>query len=75
MSLTAHLVGLVVAAIVITTILVVGTLLAADIIHLGRREESPARKPEEPGSDGPSVEALAPLGSSVAAGARLGGPR
>ena len=48
MSLAAHLTLLVVAAVVITTILVVGTLLAADIIQLGRRDESPA--PEAEGS-------------------------
>ena len=38
MSLAARLTLLVVAAVVITTILVVGTLLAADIIQLGRRD-------------------------------------
>lgn len=48
MSLTAHLIALVVAALVTPTILVVGTLLAADIITLGRRDASSAPEPRDP---------------------------
>ena len=74
MSLAAHLTLLVVAAVVITTILVVGTLLAADIIQLGRRDEPPAPEAEGSAPEG-APEALAPLGSALAAGSRLRDPR
>ena len=74
MSLATHLTLLIVAALVITTILVVGTLLAADIIHLGRRDDPPS-----PGVEGDAAdrvpEALVPLGSALAEGSRLRDPR
>lgn len=81
MSVTWHLILLAAAAVAVMAILVVGTLVAADIIHLGHREATdPApeeKEPrEEPGdreSGEELVESLAPLGSSLAAGAVLGG--
>lgn len=72
MSVNEHLVLLVAMAVAITAILTVGTLLAADIIHLGRR--TPASTDTAPDLEGPAdeaVDALAPLGSSLEAGSRL----
>lgn len=49
MTATQHLIAFVAMAAAIVTILVIGTLVAADILHVGRRREgsgtsSPARR-------------------------------
>ena len=65
MSVNSPVVAFVAMALAIATILAVGTLIAADIIHLSGREADDRNSAENP------VEALAPLGSSLAAGSSL----
>jgi len=64
MTVNSPVVAFVAMALAIATILAVGTLIAADIIHLGGRADD-RNTAEDP------VEALAPLGSSPAAGSSL----
>jgi hypothetical protein len=72
MSPTEHLIAFSAMALAILAILVVGTLAAADIIHFGRREPAAkAGREEDPKPAENLAEALAPLGSSLAAGSQL----
>lgn len=48
MTLTGHVVSLAAMAVAIMTILVVGTLTAADIIHFGRRPATVPSRPTRP---------------------------
>ena len=76
MSVTEQLIGFVAMAAAIMAILTVGTLLAADIIHLGRRTPAPhTRESDDPTPAEEPVDAFVPLGSSLAAGSRLRSPR
>lgn len=78
MSVTWQLILLAAAAVVVMAILVVGTLVAADIIPLGRRQGAdPAPGDQDPreGLEQEPVESFVPPASSLAAGAPLGGSR
>ena len=76
MSVTEHLIGFVGMAAAIMALLTFGTLLAADIIHLGSRKPAPrTRESDDPRPTEEPVEAFAPLGSSLAAGSQLRSPR
>jgi hypothetical protein len=46
MTVNEHLLGFIAMAIAILAILTVGTLIAADIIHLGRRRTAPVPEAE-----------------------------
>jgi hypothetical protein len=72
MTVNEPLVGFVAMALAIAAILTVGTLIAADIIHLGSRDPRPVTggtEPSKPAHD--PVAALVPLGRSLAAGSTL----
>ncbi len=72
MTPSDYLVGFVAMAIAIVTILVVGTLAAADLIHIAHREPTTKTPQAEDPPQAHSVpEAFAALGSSLAAGSRL----
>jgi hypothetical protein len=69
MTVTAQLLGFIIVALSTVAILVVGTLIAADIIHLGRRGPAPhGRNAGGPRRAEKALQAFAPLGSSVVAG-------
>ena len=72
MTVNDPVVGFIAMALAIAAILAVGTLIAADIIHLGRR--GPRLLTRETEASRPAVDpaaALVPLGSSLAAGSTL----
>jgi hypothetical protein len=72
MTVDNPVVGFIAMALAIAAILAVGTLIAADIIHLGSHEARPlARESDAPQPAENPVEALEPLGSSLAAGSTL----
>jgi hypothetical protein len=68
MTVTAYLVWFIFMAVATMTILVVGTLAAAGLLHRSRRESQ-----SEAGSsrNADLVEALMPLGSSLSFGSQL----
>jgi hypothetical protein len=76
MTVDDPVVGFIAMALAITVILAVGTLIAADIIHIGTHEprsltsEADAPQPAAQPAETP-IEALVPLGSSLAAGSTL----
>ena len=76
MTVNDPVVGFIAMALAIAAILAVGTLIAADIIHIGSHEPRPltrearAPQPTEQPAETP-IEALVPLGSSLAAGSTL----
>jgi hypothetical protein len=72
MTVNDPMVGFVAMALAITAILTVGTLIAADIIHVGSRDPRlVTREPETSKPTHDPVATLAPLGSSLAAGSTL----
>ena len=73
MTVNEYMVWIIGMAIAIITILVVGTLASADLLHRpgsGNRAEDARLRTPAHREDG-VVEALAPVGSSLAAGSRL----
>jgi hypothetical protein len=80
MTVNDPVMGFIAMALAITAILAVGTLIAADIIHIGSHEPrsltreadapQPAPQPAAQPAETP-IEALVPLGSSLAAGSTL----
>ena len=72
MTTTDHLAWLIAIAFAITAILTIGTLVAADILHLGRRGPTPEAKSPEPAEE--LTEAFAPLGASLTAASQLQSP-
>jgi hypothetical protein len=76
MTVNDPVVWFIAMAMAITAILAVGTLIAADIFHIGSHEprslprDADAPQPAERPADNP-IEALMPLGSSLAAGSTL----
>ncbi|PVG81464.1 hypothetical protein DDE18_18475 [Nocardioides gansuensis] len=67
MTPTEHVVGFVAMALAILTILVVGTLLAADIIHIGHRAAG-SRLGADAENDSPSTAQNTELATSTSGG-------
>ena len=72
MTANEPVLGFIAMALAIAAILAVGTLVAADIIHLGRRDSRPlTREADAPQPAKDPIEALVLLGSSLTAGSTL----